>query len=213
MRALTAIDILLEPDEAMRERAIAMNAALRRSVPSGFSFDESHAPHVTIVQRYVRSDALERVFTKVGDVVPAEDLGALRLRAVGLVAGEFGTPPRTVLASVVIEPAAALLRLHRALVQAMGPLAEPGGTAAAFFTDADEPGVNDATITYVEEFVPLHSGEHYEPHLSVGLGERDFVAGLVPSPFEVVDFSPIAIGVYRLGDLGTARQVLRRWQL
>ncbi len=211
--ALTAVDVLLEPDEPMRERAQALNAALRASTPSGFAFDRSHAPHLTLLQRYVRRAQLEQVLARVEETTSGKSVGALSLRAVGLVAGEFGTPPGTVLASITVEPVAGLVELHRSLVRALVPFARSGGTAAAFFADSNEPEINDDTITYVEEFVPAHSGQRYAPHISVGVGDERFVAGLIARPFEVVAFSPRAIGVYRLGNLGTARQALRRWRL
>ena len=103
--------------------------------------------------------------------------------------------------------------LHEALVEALAPFAASGGTAAAFVTSADEPGINAATIAYVEEFVPVHSAEHYSPHITVGVGKQDFVKGLEASRFDDFEFSPSAVAVYQLGDLGAARQVLKSWPL
>lgn len=60
MSDLTAIDILVNPDENTLERARAVNARLRQSVPSGFELDATHLPHITILQRYVRTADLER---------------------------------------------------------------------------------------------------------------------------------------------------------
>jgi hypothetical protein len=214
MSVLTALDLLLEPDEVMRERATALNAALGPNVPAGFAFDRSHAPHVTLLQRYVRGDQMEQVLAAVEQAVPREGgASAGPLRAAGIVAGYFGTPPGTVLVSVAIEPTQELFELHDSLVRAVAPFAQSGGTAAAFFTGADEPEVNDATIAYVEGFVPAHSGGRYEPHMSVGVGEERVVARLMAAPFAAVTFAPSAVGAYRLGDLGTARQALRRWPL
>ena len=180
---LTAIDILLTPDEATVERAKAVNAVLRADLPSGFALDDTHRPHVTLLQRYVRSDDLDGVFAAVDDVIASRDVAALRLHAVDLAGAEFGTPPGTLLVSIGIEPASALLALHEALVEAVSPFARSGGVAAAFVTTADEPAINAATITYVEEFVPAHSGPRYAPHMTVGMGGRDLVERLEASPF------------------------------
>ena len=213
MAVLTAIDVLLEPDEATRARAGAVNAMLRDDLPSGFALDETHRPHVTVLQRYVRSADLEGVFAAVEDVVAARDVAALRLHAISIISAEFGTPPGTTLASIVIEPTPALRALHEALVEALAPFTASGGTAAAFVTTAEEPVINAATTAYVEEFVPVHSAEHYSPHITVGVGKQDLVNGLEASPFDDFEFSPSAVGVYQLGDLGAARQVLRSWPL
>ena len=84
MAFLTAIDVLLEPDEAARARVKAMNAMLRSGLPSGFALDGTHRPHLTVLQRYVRSADLEGVFTAVKDVVAARDVAALRLHAISI---------------------------------------------------------------------------------------------------------------------------------
>ncbi len=213
MIALTAIDVLLKPDETTLERAKAANAMLRSNLSSGFPLDETHQPHVSVLQRYVRSDHLERVFTAVEDVIAARDVATLRLHAVNLINTEFGTPQGTTVASIGIKPTPALLALQEALVEAVTPFTESGGTAAAYVTTVDEPEINAATIAYVEEFVPAHSAEHYAPHITVGVGERDFVKGLAASPFDDFEFSPSAVAVYHLGNLGAARRVLKSWPL
>jgi len=55
MSDLTAIDILVNPDEATLEHARVWNARMRRSVTDGFALDDSHQPHITTLQRYVRA--------------------------------------------------------------------------------------------------------------------------------------------------------------
>ena len=47
MTDLTAIDILINPDDTTIERARKVNAQLRRSVPDGFALDATHQPHIT----------------------------------------------------------------------------------------------------------------------------------------------------------------------
>ena len=51
---LIAIDILLEPDQTMIAKAHAVNARLRGNYPAGYELDATHAPHVTLLQRFVR---------------------------------------------------------------------------------------------------------------------------------------------------------------
>ena len=58
--AVTAIDIALEPDATMLEHATALNARLRQSFPKGYALDASHRPHVTMLQRYVRTADLSK---------------------------------------------------------------------------------------------------------------------------------------------------------
>ncbi len=51
---LIAINILLDPDAATVEKARATNARLREDFPHGFALDANHAPHITLLQRFVR---------------------------------------------------------------------------------------------------------------------------------------------------------------
>jgi hypothetical protein len=48
-------NILINPDGDSVERARAVNARLRQSVPSGFALDASHQLHITTLQRSDRS--------------------------------------------------------------------------------------------------------------------------------------------------------------
>ena len=64
--AVTAIDILLEPDAAMLQHAAANNARLLAVFPKGFALDATHRPHITLVQRFVRTADLDKVYAAAG---------------------------------------------------------------------------------------------------------------------------------------------------
>jgi len=66
--AVTAIDIALEPDATMVQHAMAANARLLKSFPKGFALDETHHPHVTMLQQFVRTDDLDKVCGAIRDV-------------------------------------------------------------------------------------------------------------------------------------------------
>jgi hypothetical protein len=51
--AVTAIDIVLEPDATMVHQAEAVNARLRLVFPKGFALDATHHPHISMLQRFV----------------------------------------------------------------------------------------------------------------------------------------------------------------
>ncbi|MGO4841251.1 hypothetical protein AB4144_54245, partial [Rhizobiaceae sp. 2RAB30] len=53
--SVTAVDILLDPDATMIQHAQAANERLRKSFPEGFALDETHQPHISVLQRYVRT--------------------------------------------------------------------------------------------------------------------------------------------------------------
>ena len=62
---LTAIDVLLEPDATMVSRAEAANARLRENVSTGYALDALHAPHITVLQRHVRTRDLASMYPAV----------------------------------------------------------------------------------------------------------------------------------------------------
>src|SRR6266705_1825165 len=64
--SVTAIDILLEPDATMVQHATATNDRLRKIFPKGFALDSSHRPHITLVQRFVPTEDLDKVYAAVG---------------------------------------------------------------------------------------------------------------------------------------------------
>ena len=73
---ITAIDILLEPDATMIEHATATNDRLLKVFPKGFSLDASHRPHVTLVQRFVCTENLDKVYAAVGKVFATANVTA-----------------------------------------------------------------------------------------------------------------------------------------
>lgn len=78
---LTAIDTLLDPDQTMVQRAIAANARLRQSFPKGFALDETHQPHISTLQRYVKTADLDNVYGAVGKVLAGERPASWKLTA------------------------------------------------------------------------------------------------------------------------------------
>jgi hypothetical protein len=79
---LTAIDVLLNPDETLVKRAFEVNERLIHEFSKGFKLDESHVPHISILQRYVRTTDLEKVFDAVKNVISSENVASLQLTAV-----------------------------------------------------------------------------------------------------------------------------------
>src|SRR5262245_54817737 len=69
-----AIDVLILPDAVMKNNANAVNAQLRQNYPQGYALDDAHAPHVSMVQRFIYAsdlDAVESAVTKVLESGPA----------------------------------------------------------------------------------------------------------------------------------------------
>ena len=210
MSEATAINVLIEPDAATRARARELNAQLRRTMPGGFALDATHVPHITVLQRYVRTPELEQVLGAVDAVVAGVDLTSLDLRATKIAHAEWETPGLGI-ASLMLGRDPRLLALQGRLIAAVAPFAATQGTAAAFVTDPEEPDVNATTIGYVARFVPDHCASNYEAHLSIGKARRRDLEAVEAEPFESFDVRAEAVAVYQLGNNGTARRMLRVW--
>src|SRR5438046_5087502 len=76
---ITAIDILLEPDATMVQHAEAVNERLLKVFPKGFSLDASHRPHITLVQRFVRTENPDQVYAAVGKVCASAKVNTLQV--------------------------------------------------------------------------------------------------------------------------------------
>src|SRR6266852_8087098 len=148
--AITAIDILLLPDATMLQHAQATNDRLRKAYPKGFALDASHHPHVTLVQRFVLTENLDKVYAAVGKVFANANVTGLKLEAVKY----YYMPDKDLgLSGIVVKPTPELLKLEQQVIDAVTPFTVKTGTSAAFVT-CDVPEVLPALITYVAEFVP-----------------------------------------------------------
>ena len=78
---ITAIDVLLEPDATMLQHATANNARLLAVYPKGFALDATHRPHITLIQRFVRTADLDQIYAAVAKVLAAADVNAMKLEA------------------------------------------------------------------------------------------------------------------------------------
>jgi hypothetical protein len=208
--SVTAIDILLKPDATMLAHAAATNERLRKVFPKGFALDASHRPHISLVQRFVLTENLDKVYAAVGKVLASANATGLKLEAFKY----YYIPDKDLgLSGIVIKPTPELLKLEQQAIDAVTPFAVKTGTSAAFVTTPEDPEVLPALITYVSEFVPKHSGENYQPHVTTGLAPREYLDKMLKEPFEAFTFSPAGAAVYHLGHFGTAAKKLKEWDL
>jgi hypothetical protein len=196
-----AIDILLEPDATMIQHATAANARLLQNFPKGYTLGGAHAPHISVLQSYVKTANLDQAYAAADKVFANEDPTSWKLTAFKY----YYIPDKGIgLGGIVIKPTADLLRLQRALIDGVAPFKAPSGTAAAFVTTPQDPDIVPPVIPYVANFVPEHSGDHYAPHVTIGVGTIDFLNTMVSAPFEDFTFSPVGASIYHLGNYGTA---------
>jgi hypothetical protein len=104
-----AIDVLLDPDAAMARRAEANNMRLRKLFPKGFAPDAPHTPHITMVQRFVRTAAFDKLYAALSRVLARVDIKAMKLEAFKY----YYIPSKDIgLAGIVAKPTPELLKLQ-----------------------------------------------------------------------------------------------------
>jgi len=207
---VTAIDILLEPDSTMVKKAEAANERLLKSFPKGFALGKMHQPHISCLQRYVKTADIDKVYEAVGKVLAEEKPTGWKLKAYKY----YYIPWKDLgLAGIVIEPTDDLIRYQQKLIDAVAPFTVKTGTAAAFVTTKEDPDINQPTIDYVETYVPNESGKKFNPHVTIGLASEDYLKKMRDEKFEAFTFSPAGASVYHLGNFGTARTKLKGWEL
>jgi len=207
---VTAIDVLLEPDATMLRHAEANNARLLAVFPKGFALDAAHRPHITIVQRFVRTADLDKIYAAAGKVFTSDNVTGLKLEAFKYYyapAGAIGV------AGICARPTPEILKLQADIVAAVQAFTVETGPIGAFTAPHDDPSTDAALIQYVSTFVPKMSGENFNPHVSTGVALKEYLDQMLAEPFEPFTFSPAGAAVYQLGPFGTAAKQLKEWNL
>jgi hypothetical protein len=192
----------------MVEHAKRDNALLRENYPAGFALDAEHRPHITLLQRYVRTKDLDAVFAAVERVFNRERPAGWELTATGYYYLDFNNMG---LAGIVVRPTPELRRLQQEVIDAVAPFTEPVGTSSAYVTTSDSPTVNEPTLQYVEHFVPQRNGKNFNPHVTIGVGQLDFVQQMKAARFDEFQFRIAGAAVFHLGNFGTAAKELWQW--
>ncbi len=208
---IVAIDILLQPDAVMLRHAGADNARLLGVFPQGFALDETHTPHITMLQCFVRRADLAGLYAAEEKVLAAAHVNAMRLEASKLyylpAGGGLGV------AGIVAKPTPELRRLQADIIAAAAPFNLRGGLIGAFTAPHDNPAIDAAIIDYVSNFETIGAGEHFNPHVSTGNAPTAYLDRMIAEPFVPFTFSPAGAAVYQLGPFGTAARKLVEWDL
>ena len=207
---ISAIDILLLPDTRMLHRCQANNARLRGVFPNGFTLDATHQPHITMLQCFVRTGDLGKVYAAEEKVLAAADVNAMTLEAFKYYYAPAGTMG---VAGICATPTPNILKLQADIIAAAKPFMVKTASISAFTAPHDDPAFDAAIIDYVSTFESKMSGENFNPHVSTGVAPKAYLDMMLAEPFEKFPFSPAGAAVYQLGPFGTAARKLKAWEL
>jgi phosphoglycolate phosphatase-like HAD superfamily hydrolase len=207
---VTAIDILLKPDATMLKHAAANNARLLGVFPKGFALDAAHTPHITMLQCFVRTADLDKVYAAEERILAGANVNAMKLEAFKYYYAPAGA---TGVAGICARPTPEILALQAKIIAAAKPFMLKTGPIGAFTAPHDDPATDAAIIEYVSTFDPKMSGANFNPHVSTGVAPKDYLDKMLAEPFEPFTFSPAGAAVYQLGPFGTAARKLKEWDL
>ncbi|MDD1743703.1 MAG: 2'-5' RNA ligase family protein, partial [Methanomassiliicoccales archaeon] len=206
--AVTAIDILLEPDATMLKHCEASNARLLQVYPKGFALDAAHRPHITMIQCFVLTADLDEVYAAAHKALSAANVNGMKLEAFKYYyapAGAIGV------AGICAKPTPEIIQLQADLIAALKPFTVDTGPIGAFTAAHDDPATDAAIIEYVSTFSPKMTGVNFNPHVSTGVAPAEYLDKMLAEPFEPFTFSPSGAAVYQLGPYGTAAKKLKEW--
>jgi len=207
---VTAIDILLEPDATMLQHCQANNARLLKVDQKGFALDATHRPHITMIQCFVRTADLDKIYAAEEKVLAGANVNAMKLEAFKyyyIPSGAIGV------AGICAKPTPEIVKLQADIIAAVKPFMVETGPIGAFTAPHDDPAIDAAIIQYVSTFIPKASGENFNPHVTTGVAPREYLDKMLAEPFEPFTFSPAGAAVYQLGPFGTAAKKLKEWDL
>ena len=206
--AIMAVDILLQPDATMLQHASANNARLLKEYPEGFALDAMHTPHITMLQCFVRTADLDKLYAAEEKV-----FAAARVTTMKLVAFKFYYAPTgpTGVAGICAKPTPEILKLQADIISAAKPFMVQTGPIGAFTAPHGNPALDAAIIEYVSTFAAKMAGANFNPHVSTGVAPKEYLDRMLAEPFEPYTFSPAGAAVYHLGPFGTAAKKLKDW--
>ena len=189
-----AIDIAMLLPPATRAEVVRLNARFSDAGNTGFRFDTTHHPHLTLSQHFIDATRLDAVCATVETVLS---------KYIPLALQVTGTRSGRTAQVLTVSPTPELQALHEHLLDTLEPF-EVVGTAESFQSDDHPPRIAD--VAWVTRFRLDSSYARFDPHITVGVGS----VPVTTMPFE---FTGHEIAVFRLGRFCTCRDQLKRWTL
>ena len=91
-----------------------------QAYPQGFALDAAHRPHITLLQRFVRTADLDQVYAAAGEVLASANVNAMKLDAFK----SYYIPSNDIgVAGIIAKPTPELIKLQEDLIAAVAPYA------------------------------------------------------------------------------------------
>ena len=194
---MKAIDIVLVPDDAMTEVVIEANRGLLVDGAGEIVLGrEERVPHITVAMGCVDGERISVIGEKVVDVW--ESFGGSwvsHLQSAGVTAVINRSGEKV--SSFVVLKSRELQRFHEAIMCGISDEVSYDVGAEMLVDDR----VSVPTLEWIRHFSEYSGFERYMPHITIGYGEVSEVYGLM-------EYSALKLGLYRLGNHCTCRDLL-----
>lgn len=197
MQSMLAVDIVLIPPRAIREKAIQFNKKFVASAESDFLLDhQTCIPHISLLMGAVPEKQLGELQLELERI--ADKTAAIQLTIPAYAVSIL--PNKKYVSSLIIEKNLELQKLHEDLLKETLPLLKHTAISKEMFFQ-DTSCILEFSVSWVKRFVLDSSKKNYQPHITLGLGE---VQG-VPLPMK---FKASELALYQLGNYCTCRKKL-----
>ncbi len=196
LSAVVALDVAVLLPPPFRQHLVRLNAGLTPP-PGGFHFDDTHLPHVSLVQQFVPLDTLDGVIEETENVL--HRVAPLELLTRDCRAGRTTSAIR-------LADTQPLTRLHTHLLDRLRRFETAHGDPSAFVSGEDEEEPRAADVRWVRRFREAAAYDDFDPHITVGVGAVSAWSG----PSHCV---ATKIALCHLGRFCTCRRVLAEWTL
>jgi 2'-5' RNA ligase len=197
---LIALDVALLPPPDIGETARALSASLGGGDGDGLVLDDTHLPHITLTQQFIRRDEAGAVFERIDEVLRSHP--PLPLTVTG--AARNG---HSLWLSIARTPL--LDELHERLMETLRGFERAGGTAAAFA--GGDARVSD--VLWVTSYRLKASFKDFTPHITVGALSHGSAHDAEPPRVDATAFVATTVAACHLGRFCSCRAVLREWTL
>ena len=190
-----AVDIVILPDAALTDRAIAVNRDLVARCGSEIVLEAgSCLPHVSLAMGCIDSRQLDAAGDVLNDIVLESPPG--RLTVVGVAVMTSATGRKT--SSFIVDKSEALQRLHEEVMGRLWPYFSHDVTESMLHG----PGpVSASTLAWIRDFRSRASFARFWPHITLGYGEAAPLDRPIP-------FAAAALALCHLGNHCTCRKTL-----
>ncbi len=186
------IDIAIIPTEEIINQCIFINSQLDNT--GYISFKDGYYPHITLGMGCVLNDDLDNIFNEIKFCI--EKFPKSIINIIGYEGNAYF--------SLEVGKNDLIINLHEEIMNIFKKYSHYGDAKKEMFYESENVKENSGLIKWVNNFETDHAHDKYDPHISLGEGERPNIN----FPFS---FMIDKIGVFHLGVHGSCKKKIKEF--